>query len=295
MNATTGGGNVIDGGANYTCERSVRNNGPVTAENFEMSKYRILTIAAVLTSLTFGATAQAQWATLKGQFVYGKDGTKVPEAAKLSPDKDTQVCGKEQLFNETLKVNAENRGIADVIIWAYKPKKTHPDYAKTAKEPVVLDNKNCRFEPHAVAVRTKQPLLVKNSDPVSHNSLINFLKNPGVNPMIPANGEQTFTMKKGELIPVTVQCSIHPWMEALVLVQDHPYMAVTDKDGKFELKNLPAGKLTLKVWHKGAGYVQKVDVDGKKASWKRGRYSITLKKGKDQEHTYTLDPSVFKK
>ena len=145
-----------------------------------------------------------------------------------------------------------------------------------------------------MAVRTGQTFEVANSDPVGHNSLINFLKNPSVNPIIPGGGKVDFKLKKAEIIPVKVSCSIHPWMQGIVLVQDHPYMAVTDKDGKFEIKNLPAGKkLTLKVWQEKSGYIQDIVIDGKKAAWKKGKYVLTLKK--DEEHKYTVPAKVFKK
>ncbi len=44
-------------------------------------------------------------------------------------------------------------------------------------------------------------------------------------------------------------------MRAWVRVYDHPYHAVTDADGKFELKNAPAGKYNLVIWHEGVGWV----------------------------------------
>lgn len=259
-----------------------------------MKKVTIATLGAVLLTT---ASANAQWASLKGQFLYGKEGTKVPAADKLVVTKDVQVCGKYDLFNEQLTVNEENRGIANIVLWAFKPKKSHPDYEKTAKDTVQIDNLNCRFEPHVVAVRTTQTLRVGNPDPVGHNSLINFLKNKSVNPIIPAGGKVDFELTKAELIPVKVSCSIHPWMQGIVLVQDHPYMAVTDEDGKFEFKNLPAGKLTIKVWHEKAGYISDLlTIDGKKAKpWKKGRYSLTMADGKDEDHQYVVNPKAFAK
>ena len=70
-------------------------------------------------------------------------------------------------------------------------------------------------------------------------------------------------------------------MSGVVFVQDHPYMAVTDEDGKFEIKNLPAGKHTFKVWHEKVGYLKSVIIDGKKETFKRGRYLLEVKAGKD--------------
>ena len=42
---------------------------------------------------------------------------------------------------------------------------------------------------------------------------------------------------------VPFKCDVHGWMNAYVGVLDHPYFAVTDKDGKFELKDAAAGHL----------------------------------------------------
>ena len=235
------------------------------------------------------------FATLKGQFLYGKQGTKIPNALKITPTKDVQVCGKHQLFDESLVVNPKNRGIQNIILWlSMKPRpKVHPGYQATADNIITMNNTGCRFEPHVVVVRTSQTFRIGNTDPIGHNSLINFLKNLGVNPIIPGGGHVDFNPRIAEIIPTPVSCSIHPWMSGVVLVQDHPYMAVTDEDGRFELKDLPAGKLTIKVWQEKTGYVDEVINDGKKESWRRGRYIVDLKAGKDQEHEFIVDPSQF--
>ena len=261
-----------------------------------MKKLCSLALVAFVLAAVCVESASAQWASLKGQFLFGKEGTEIPNAAKLNPTKDTQVCGKEPLFDESLVVNEENRGLRNVFLWVYKPKKVHPDYGKADETAatIVLDNVWCRFEPHALAVRTDQTFRISNSDSVGHNSLINFIRNTPVNPIVPARSHHDVKLSKPEMLPLQVSCSIHPWMQGRVLVQDHPYMAVTDEDGKFELKNLPAGKLTLKVYHEKSGWVQAASIDGKKATWKKGKYSVTMKGGKDQEHVYTLDPKIFK-
>lgn len=259
-------------------------------------------IQTLLNSLILGciltATASgADWGTLKGQFLYGKEGTAIPKANKLTITKDVEVCGKEDLFNEDLVINEKNRGIANVLIWVDKPKSIHPDYEETAGAEVVLDNKLCRFEPRCVAVRVGQTLVVGNPDPVGHNSMITFLANKQVNPIIPAGGKIEFgpdDIKKAEKFPVKVSCSIHPWMQARLVVQDHPYIAVTDADGKFELKNLPAGKLTLKVFHEKNGWLKSINVDGKDVKLKRGgKYAVNLATG-STERTYIVDPKQFK-
>ena len=49
------------------------------------------------------------------------------------------------------------------------------------------------------------------------------------------------------------KCDVHGWMNAYVGVLDHPYFAVTDKDGKFDLKTLPPGTYTIEAWHEKLG------------------------------------------
>lgn len=261
-----------------------------------MKKFTSLALTITILALASSSSlAQAgKWATLKGQFLYGDKGTKVPGAPLIVPTKDAEVCGDKPLYDEKLVINPENRGIANIVIWAYKPKgNVHPGYAKTAKDTIEMDNEFLRFTPRVVTVRVGQTLEIGNSDPVGHNSLIGFIKNKGQNPLIPAKGSIKLgpdKIKKAEIIPSAVSCSIHPWMKGHILVQDHPYMAVTDKDGKFEIKNMPLGSHTLKVWN--GKYIQEVKIDGKKTKWSKGKYKLNLKK--DEEHEYIVDPKTLK-
>jgi hypothetical protein len=54
--------------------------------------------------------------------------------------------------------------------------------------------------------------------------------------------------------PIKVQCNVHNWMSAWVYVADHPYFAVTDEHGNFEIKNAPAGSVKMAVWQEKIGY-----------------------------------------
>ena len=146
-----------------------------------------------------------------------------------------------------------------------------------------------------MAIRTGQNFKVSNSDPVGHNVLINFMKNRGFNPIIPSGGHVDLSLEKSEILPVKIGCSIHPWMQGVVLVQDHPYMAVTDEDGRFKLQHLPAGELTLKVWHEKVGYIQTVKIDGKEAAWKKGKYKLNFAPDAKESHVYAVDPKLFAK
>ena len=125
-----------------------------------------------------------------------------------------------------------------------------------------FDNHQCRFEPHVTMLRTTQTLVAGNKDPVGHNTNLSTLKNPPQNILIPAMGEQKLNFPMDESLPTTVNCNIHPWMKSFVVIKDHPYMGVSDKDGKVTIKNVPAGKWTFQFWQEAAGYVSEVELQG---------------------------------
>ena len=94
-------------------------------------------------------------------------------------------------------------------------------------------------------------MVIKNSAPVPHNAKWTSRENGEINPLLPAGGQfQVQNPLKAERFPINVECSIHPWMKAYVWVFKHPYFAVTDDDGKFEIKDAPVmnGKLRLVAW-----------------------------------------------
>ena len=133
-----------------------------------------LSVCLVVFALVSQAQA-AEWASLKGRFVF--DGTP-PAPIEITADKDVEVCGKHKLVNEELVVS-DDKGIANVVLFVRSKGVTvHPDLVDGSKaDPVVLDNKDCRFQPHVGFVQTGQTLTIKNSDTVGHNSNIATMKN----------------------------------------------------------------------------------------------------------------------
>ena len=123
----------------------------------------------------------------------------------------------------------------------------------TPKDPVVLDQKGCRYIPHVLGLQTNQPLIIRNSDPVLHNIHPTPKNNRGFNLGQPKQGlEATKTFSKPEVM-IPVGCDVHGWMSAYIGVLDHPYFAVTGADGSFELPNLPPGEYVIEAWHEKYG------------------------------------------
>ena len=255
-----------------------------------------LVLLAAMGALLPAATLPAQsWGDLSATFVY--DG-ELPKETPLQVTKDTEFCGKFHVIDESLVVNAENKGIPNVFAYLYLGRtdeipKPHPSYGATAKASVTLDNNCCRFDPHVQLLRTTQTLIMGNSDEVGHNCKIDTLTNPPINYTIPAKGKIEHKFLLAERLPARVSCSIHPWMSAWLLIRDNPYMAVSDAKGKLVIKSLPVGKWTIQFWHEKAGYVSEVTQAAKKTEWKRGRLEIEIKPGANDLGALTLAQTVF--
>ena len=204
------------------------------------------------------------WGSIKGRFTY--DGA-APVPAALKIDKDQAVCGNHDLKDEGLVVGPSG-GIANIVVWVTSKVKVNPKFDATKADKVVLDNKNCHFVPHVVGLRTGQTLVIKNDDPVAHNTKIDGL-NIQVNPLIPAGATSEQAVDVAEKLPAPVSCSIHGWMHALMVVRPNPYFAITDKDGNFEINDLPPGDLEFQVWQERTGYVTDASVDGKPSNGQR--------------------------
>jgi plastocyanin len=131
-------------------------------------------------------------------------------------------------------------------------------------EAVVLDQKGCIYTPRVLGVRAGQTLEIVNSDPTVHNVHAVPLANQEFNKGQPFQGmreRQVFTVPE---VPVRFMCNVHGWMAAYVGVVPHPFFAVTDASGNFQLKGLPPGTYTVEAWHEKFGrQTEKVTIGDK--------------------------------
>ena len=263
-----------------------------TAASTETAATRV---AAATQDPTTDPSMESTWGHLRGRFVY--DGA-APQQKALPVNKDVEYCGQHRPLDESLVVNSENGGLANVVIQLYvkrgsQPPSIHESYSDTAGSEVTMDNLHCRFEPHIVLLRTSQTFLVRNNDTVGHNTKIETTANASSNDMTPAGGSVSHQFVLPERGPAGVSCSIHPWMTAWVVVADTPYMAVSDKDGNFEIPNLPAGDITFRVWHETARYITKVTVAGSETTWKKGRFTHTINSAVNELGEIMVNPELF--
>ncbi|HEY5914858.1 MAG TPA: carboxypeptidase regulatory-like domain-containing protein [Verrucomicrobiae bacterium] len=191
-----------------------------------------------------------------------------PKEKDITPLKDDATCGKLHSEMPTTKfyVVGPKQELADVVI---SVQGISGKSAGASAPPVTLDQKGCEYVPQILAVQTDQKIVVKNSDPVLHNvhDLPTVAGNKEQNmAQLPGGADLPFSFSKPEEF-LKFKCDVHTWMFAWVSVFDHPYFAVSAKDGTFKIANVPAGKYTLKAVHRKAGAVtQEIEVkDGEPA------------------------------
>lgn len=245
---------------------------------------------SLLSSVGFAA----DWGDITGRFVY--EGTPpTPEPAKIT--KDQAVCANKGLVDESLLVSKKG-GLKNVVIWMYlgRGKKAPAASPDVKPQTLELDNKNCRFQPHVLCMTTDDELVLANNDPIGHSTKIDFFRNKPQNPSLPAGGKLSLKgqVNNAESLPSPVSCGIHPWMKAWVLVQDHPFFAVSDENGNFTIKNVPVGKWTFRIWQEKAGYLRGVTVGSGKTDSRRGTIELTVKKGTNDFGEIKVPSKLFK-
>lgn len=118
------------------------------------------------------------------------------------------------------------------------------------EERVLLDQVNCRYEPHVFGAMAGQTIRVRNSDGTSHNIHAQPKANRGFNFAQTKKGQKRDKSFKNPEMAIRVKCDVHPWMLSWVHVMDHPFFDTTGEDGAFEIKiaELPDGEYELEAW-----------------------------------------------
>lgn len=222
-------------------------------------------------------TVLAQWGTIRGQVTVSGTIATPPTLVKKGDTnaKDSAICAAAEIPDESLIINPKSNGLANVVIYLpKKPATIYPDQIQSPPEEVILRQVGCRFVPHVTVMRTNQTLRIHYDDDIDHNPHLYPLKNRLYSVVQPASKEglAITTLKQPERVPLQIGCDIHPWMRGWIVLQDHPYVAVTNAQGEFEIANLPLGEHDFSIWHERTGYI-----------WKSLKINV-------QQEAHNLDP-----
>ncbi len=209
---------------------------------------------AIFCVLAVGAAAQNSY-----QVVAVSDGGTIrgvvkwagpqPQVATLPITKDPQICDPESHKKADLErlIVGPQGGVANTVVFLKNVSRGKAmDFPETRR---FLNQKRCRYEPHILLVAKEAVLRMKSSDATLHT--VHMEGAASFNLPFPfPNQIISRAMPQDGLI--TLKCNGgHVWMNAELFVVSHPYYAVTDETGQFELTDVPPGEYELVAWHEG--------------------------------------------
>lgn len=201
----------------------------------------LFSLPIVAAALLLAASAETGEITGKVLFTGAR-----PKLAAIQMDKDP-VCvakHKEPVQVEDGEVNADGTLPNAFVYVKAGAAASYP----VPKQPVVLNQNGCVYEPHVLGMMAGQELEVVSEDPTTHNSHLMPKNNPEWNQSQPPGAAPLIRRFAHPEIMIPVKCNQHPWMRAYIGVTSHPFYAVTGSDGTFRIKGLPPGDYTIEAW-----------------------------------------------
>jgi plastocyanin len=211
---------------------------------------------------------------IKGRVVLDGPAPKIEENPAMVKHNDAKVCHSpdapesEKIYQEWI-LASDKKGVANVAVKLLPPAGKKFKAMEPATKEVEMDQPHCAFVPHVVALTVGQSLKIKNSAPVAHNTKIQAdpAANENASVTLQPGSDKIFKLNY-QKNPVNVSCDFHPWMTGKVYVNDSPYIAVTDKEGNFEIHNVPTGEELTVVGMHEVGIVE--NREGLKRTFKAG-------------------------
>jgi plastocyanin len=167
---------------------------------------------------------------------------------KLNRSSDP-VCAKTEKNDETVLLSKDGKSLANAVV---RITKNAPTTGTKPTTPITIDQHECAYTPRVQGAVEGQKIQIKNSDGTLHNVHAYAGTKTLFNQAQPPKSKDLEKDAKGGDV-IKLKCDVHPWMTSYVVVSKHPFFATTDADGKFEIKDVPAGTYTVEAWHEKLG------------------------------------------
>jgi len=165
---------------------------------------------------------------------------------------DPKICGTEVSLPRI--VVGADKGVESTFVFLEGVPSSGSGRAAASTKTVLIDQKSCQYVPHSLIVPVGSTVEIVNSDPILHNVHGTHDGSNVFNYAQPKQGERQSVDTKN-MTPgiVTLTCEAgHPWMNAFMYVTKDPsFVAITGMGGEFEIKDVPPGTYTIKMWHEG--------------------------------------------
>jgi hypothetical protein len=206
----------------------------------------VLALPAVLSAQDYEVVAVRDGGTITGTVKWAGP---MPRLAPVAINKDPLVCDPDSKKTRDLErlIIGPHAGVANTVVFLKDISRGKA--MDLPQQRRFLDQRSCRYEPHILLVPANSELQMKSSDATLHTIHMDGaatynLPFPFVN--------QTVARKMPSVGLVSLRCNGgHTWMNAEMFVVPHPYYAVTDTTGKFELSDVPPGEYQIVAWHEG--------------------------------------------
>jgi hypothetical protein len=195
-----------------------------------------------------------------------------PGIPTVRPAVDSEMCGSAARPTQSLLLGT-NQSVREVIVYLAGRAPNGANHG--TNDAIILDQRNCEFVPRIQIAHSGVPLVLRNNDPVLHVVRIDSMSGTnGPRTLLKvatpyAGYEKTYRLANFRE-PTLLQATSgngHDWMAAYIAVMPHPWVALTDENGKFTLRNVPAGSQKIYAWHEVLGtLVRDVRVNGEHGS-----------------------------
>ena len=183
-------------------------------------------------------------ASIKGVAMFSG---KIEQLKPYKTGKYKKACGSD-IPNESMLI--DNKGVRNSVI------SLHGKTLKKKSGEYKLNQKQCQYEPHVIAIPVNSELKIHTSDPINHNIHTYSFENDPINIMF-LPGQDAYSQEMEEAEIIKVECDLHNWMRAWIIVTPNAYSTVSDSDGSFEIPDVPPGKYELTAWHETLGSITK--------------------------------------
>jgi len=214
----------------------------------------VLMLLGVWLATTGHASAQANYKVIpvsNGGTITGavKWSGPMPRLAAFAITKDPQICDPDSQKTRDLErlIVSSQGGVKNTVVFLKDVTQGKPFDLPESRR--FLDQRHCRYEPHILLVPQSAMLRMKSSDATLHT--IHMDGAASFNLPFPFT-DQVVSREMNNAGVVNLKCNGgHVWMNAEMIVAPHPYYAISDENGNFELTNVPPGQYQIEAWHEG--------------------------------------------